>query len=201
MRRSLPSRRRRACQHIEPSKLVVTARVQRLPVAAAVSTESVLLACDAVVLALAPGHDLVCGVAGSKRRGHYTHRPVDVMEERLVAGTEVVQAGFAIGRGGETVRGAPAVAGEPDVAAAAVAGQRVTLGVAEGLLLRGGDELEHVPLGDVAEQVGWFDEVVAGVEVAVVFEGESSAGFALLCGWLANRWRVRMLVLLVRVRR
>ena len=45
-------------------------------------------------------------------------------------------------------------------------------GKAEALLLLGGDELEHVRLTDVSEEVARLDEVVARVEVAGVLERE-----------------------------
>ena len=58
---------------------------------------------------------------------------------------------------------------------AAVVGQCVALGVIEGDLLRGGEQFEQGPLGDVAEQVVGFDEVVAEVQVTVVLQGERAA--------------------------
>ena len=48
--------------------------------------------------------------------------PIDVVEERLVAGAQVVQPGLAVGRRDEAVLRALAVAGEANVALAAVAG-------------------------------------------------------------------------------
>jgi hypothetical protein len=64
------------------------------------------------------------------------------------------------------------VAGEADVAIAAVARQRVGLRLAKRPLLLGGDELDQVALGDVAEPVCGLDEVIAGVDVAGVLERE-----------------------------
>ena len=52
---------------------------------------------------------------------------VDVVEERLEAGAEVVEAGIAVGRSDEAVLGAAAVAGEADVAVEAELRQGVAL--------------------------------------------------------------------------
>src|SRR5262252_561441 len=59
--------------------------------------------------------------------GHETHRRVDVVEEVLVAGAEVVEARLAVGRLHEAVLRAAAVAGEADVALETVARQRLAL--------------------------------------------------------------------------
>src|SRR5512134_1186065 len=58
---------------------------------------------------------------------HRFHRRPDVSEELLVARTEVVQAGVAVGRRGEAILRTPAVAGEPHVALQTVRGQSVAL--------------------------------------------------------------------------
>ena len=101
------------------------------------------------------------------------------MEEELEGRAEVVQPGLAVGGSGEAVLRAAAVAGEADVAFAAVARERVALVQPELLLLLGGDQIDEVPVGDVAEQVARLDEVIARVDVAGVLEREREpAGLA-----------------------
>src|SRR6185312_11861816 len=99
----------------------------------------------------------------------------DVVEEEFVAGAEVVEAGFAVGSCEEAVLGALSVAGEADFALVAVAGQGVALGGSEAALLGRADERLHGRLHNVAQLIFRIDEVVAGVEVAVVLEGEGHA--------------------------
>ena len=98
-----------------------------------------------------------------------------MVEEGLVPGAQVVEPGLTVGRLDEAVLGAAAVAGEPDVARAAVGGQGVALVEPEAALLFGRHELGHRGLRDVAELVRLLDEVVARVEVAVVLQGEGGA--------------------------
>ena len=62
---------------------------------------------------------------------------IDVVEEPLVAGAEVVESRFAVGRESEAMLGTLAVAGEANFALATILGQRITFGVAELHLLRG----------------------------------------------------------------
>jgi hypothetical protein len=59
---------------------------------------------------------------------------------------------------------------------AAVFGQGVALILSELRLLGQGDQLEHGLVLEVAEQVVGFDEVVAGVEIAVVLDGKLQPG-------------------------
>src|SRR3954468_22999766 len=67
----------------------------------------------------------------AEQRAHDPHRAVDMMEERLEARAEIVQARVTGGRLDEAVFRAAAVAGETDVAVEAVLGQRVSLGLTE----------------------------------------------------------------------
>ena len=63
------------------------------------------------------------------------HVAVDVREEGLVSGAQVVEPGLTIGREYEAVLRALAIAGEADIAVDALPGQRVAFGVAERALL------------------------------------------------------------------
>ncbi len=102
--------------------------------------------------------------------GHEPHRPVDVVEERLEAGAQVVEAGIAVRRRDEPVLRAAAVARETHVALEAVLRQRVAFVEPELALLLGRDELEHRVLLDVAQLVARLHEVVARVEITGVLE-------------------------------
>src|SRR4249920_734672 len=97
-----------------------------LPLAAVAAGAGVVAAAPRV----APGvgvHELGRGPVRPQQRAHGFHGLGDVVEEVLVAGAEVVLAGFAVRGRREPVFGAAAVAGEPDVAVAAVPGQGVVL--------------------------------------------------------------------------
>ncbi len=98
-----------------------------------------------------------------------------MVEERLVAGAQVIQPGLAIGRECEPVARALAVAGETHLTLPTVPRQRVALGLAEGSLLVGGDQLQEMGLLNIAEKVLGLDEVIAGVQIAVVFERQRIA--------------------------
>ena len=142
-----------------------------LPLAAA--------AAGAGIVSAAPGvlcregiHQLGGCSSRAQQPSHSFHRPSNVTEEVLIAGAEVVLAGFAVGGGGEPVLGAASVAGEPDVAIPAVPGQGVVLVLPELPLLGQDDQFEHVLVLDVAEQVAGLDIVVAGVQVTGVLQGE-----------------------------
>src|SRR5271165_1964891 len=95
-------------------------------------------------------HELRGRAADCEQLGHGAHRLLHVVEEELVAGAQVVLAALTVWRGGEAVLRAAAVAREAHVAVEAVLGQRVALVLTELDLFRGGYELLHRRLGDVA---------------------------------------------------
>ena len=66
--------------------------------------------------------DLGRGTLLAEQPGHDPHRPIDVAEERLVTGTEVIEAIFTVGRLGEAVLGAAPVAHRPDFTVPAITG-------------------------------------------------------------------------------
>jgi hypothetical protein len=99
---------------------------------------------------------------GLPRRGR-------VPEEQLQAGAQIVLARLPVAGDGETVLRAAAVAQWSDLALPALRRQRVPLVIPERALRRRRDKRQHVRLMNVAEQVLRLDEVIAGVEVAVVF--------------------------------
>src|SRR5262249_42898792 len=105
--------------------------------------------------------DLRGRLACPEQLAHGFHRGPDVAEERLVTGTQVVQARLAVGGAGEPVLGAAAVAGETHVAPAAEPGPGSAVGQAELYLPGRSDQFEHCRLADVAESVTRLHEVVA----------------------------------------
>lgn len=96
-------------------------------------------------------------------------------EKRPETFTEPVQAGLAVGRPEDTVSGALSVAGEKERTGPAEEGERPGLRGAECTLSIGGGQVIHVTLEDVPEEVGRIHEVVARVEVTVVFQDKGVA--------------------------
>ena len=73
-------------------------------------------------------HDVGWWPSGPQFRRHDLHRLADVVEERFVARTQVVEARLAIGGVDEAVLGATAVAHEAHLALATVTRQGVPFG-------------------------------------------------------------------------
>ena len=88
---------------------------------------------------------------------------VNMLEEGLVAGAEIVQTRFSIGSVDEPVARTFAVAGELDFALPAVARQCVLLVIPEFPLLVRCDELYQVLLFDIAQKILWLDKMVARI--------------------------------------
>src|SRR5512132_634894 len=94
------------------------------------------------------------------------------MEERLEARAQVVETGLPVRIVREAILGATTVTREANVAFAAEPRKRVALVEPELLLLRRGDQLDHVLVLDVAELERRLDEVIARKEVAGVLDRE-----------------------------
>ena len=107
--------------------------------------------------------------------GHKAHVGIDVPEVHFVPLAQVVEAVLATWGFGKAVFGAAAVAGEAVVAFDAVLGQRVLFVLTELGLLRAGDHVADALLVDVAQAIIRIDEVVAGVQVAVVLDDQRLA--------------------------
>lgn len=120
-------------------------------------------------------HHFVGVVSPAEQISHQAHGTVDMGEEGFVRGAEIVQSRLTIGRGDEAVAWALAMAGEAHRTFTTIAGKSVALGEAERPLLVGGNHLDHMRLADIAQAIGWLDEVVAGIEVAVVLQCERLA--------------------------
>lgn len=80
-------------------------------------------------------HDLIGKSALAQQAGHGLHRRVDMTEEGFVAGAEVIEARLAVRGRDEPVARTLNVAGEQDVAFAAVFGLAVQLVLPERALL------------------------------------------------------------------
>ena len=118
-----------------------------------------------------PAHDAGRGLPGPKHAAHGAHGRVDVAEEGLVARAEVVQARLTVGRVGQAVLGAAAVAGEAHGALPAVPRQGVALSQPEQPLLRARPPAScRGVVGDVPQPVPRLHEVVARVEVPGVLQ-------------------------------
>src|SRR5919202_2670508 len=106
---------------------------------------------------------------------HQPHRPVDMGEEGLEPGAQIVQAGLAVGCVEYAVLGAAAVADEANFTLTAVARQRLALGEAELPLPVGADHLDQRNILEIAELVVRLDEMIAGVDIAIVLHRERRA--------------------------
>src|ERR1700679_2796426 len=95
--------------------------------------------------------------------------------EKLVARTEITQPRLTIRRGDEAVARTIAITGKQHVALAAVPRQRVELGTAEPLLFFRGDQLGHRRVPDIAQEMVRFNEMVTGIEIAIMFQCQGVA--------------------------
>ena len=109
---------------------------------------------------------------------HEVHVGCHVGEVLSVSLAEVVESRLAVVGGAEAVLGTAAVAGEEPLAGAALCGQAFQFGAPEVMLALAIHHCSDALAMDVAQEVLWEDEVVAGIDVAVVLDdGCMSAGF------------------------
>lgn len=120
-------------------------------------------------------HDEGGGEVALEEGTHGLHVGGCVLEELLVAFAEAAETGLAFGGGGEAVFGTLAVTEEQPAAGATQAGEGVVLVDSETELCGGAVEIAEGVVGDVAEPVLGIDEVVAGIDVAVVLDDEAVA--------------------------
>jgi hypothetical protein len=108
---------------------------------------------------------------------HGLHCGAGMRKEQLQPGAEVVLTLLAISRERKPVLRTSTVAEEPDFATLTLGGECVALVISELALFGRSDEFEHVSLMNIAELELWLDEMVAGVEIAIVFQrGPIAAG-------------------------
>ena len=132
------------------------------------------------------GNDVRGRTLRTDQVSHQAHRTVDMVEEGLVSGAEIVETLRAVRGGDEPVLWALAVAGEADIAIKTIPRKASALLLSEEPLLSRGDELDEMGLADVTEEVSWLHEVITRVDVSVVFESHSVAtGFCEYadCSW------------------
>src|SRR5580704_18987076 len=103
---------------------------------------------------------------------HHFHGAVDVLKKCLVPGAKIVETGLAIRSADKTIARALPVASKSNFAFTAITRQRIAFGVAECPLLIRGDELHHVLLLDVSQPELGLHEVVAGIKIAVMLQGQ-----------------------------
>src|SRR5664279_3776103 len=100
---------------------------------------------------------------------HKAHVRIDVMEEVLVAGAQIVEPILARCCLSEAVLGALSVASEAHIAFSAIFGKSSFLRIAKSRLLRRAYEPRQRRLHDISKLVVWIYEVITGIQVAVVF--------------------------------
>ena len=118
-------------------------------------------------------HDLCARESPPDQADHDLHGSIDMVKKSLVAFAQVIQPRLAIWRSQESIFGTLPMAGKADVAFPAIARQRIQLVLPKLKLFIRADEIDHVVLLDVAEQVLGLDKMVARVQVAVMLEGQS----------------------------
>ena len=122
-----------------------------------------------------PRHDIGGGALLTQLVGHEAHVWIDVVEEFLIARTEIVQSGFAIRRLQEAMLGAFAIAGKAYLALLAELRQRIVFVLAKFYLLRRGRHRPECRFHNVAKTVLRIHKMIAGIKVPVMFDGHGRA--------------------------
>ena len=121
-----------------------------------------------LILLLEELHHVGWRTLGQQLALHEVHVGGHVGKETVIPLAEVIEPGFAGGRMTEAVLGAFAVAGKEKLALAALRGKAVALHGTKLLLPLAVHHLRQCMGADVAQLVLGEDEVVAGIDVAVV---------------------------------
>jgi hypothetical protein len=93
-----------------------------------------------------------------------------VSEEQLESRAQVVVSGISVARKREAIFGTASITERPDRTTLALGSKRVALVIAEFALHGGGYELHEMSVVNVAQLITRLDEMIAGVDVAVVFQ-------------------------------
>ena len=117
---------------------------------------------------------------------HEVHVRGGVAIEAAVAGAKIVETGISIAIVCETVFGTFAVTGKQHVALLALLRQGAVFEQTETLLLLAVEHLDESVLIDIAEPILGKDEVVAGIDVAVLLH---HASVSTVFGIHATAWR------------
>ena len=120
-------------------------------------------------------HDRGDPLTGPAQPDHPLEVGKHVLEGHPVSLAEVVETRLPVGRECEAVLGTSAVAEEADRARPADGGEARPFGLTECDLRRRADQRAEAIVGDVPQPVAWVDEMVAGVDAAVVLEGQHPA--------------------------
>jgi hypothetical protein len=105
-----------------------------------------------------------------KKLSHDAHGRTRVSEEQFQACAKVVLSRVSVAGEYEPIFRTAAVTERPDLAAPALRGERIALIVSELALLGRGDELQQMRLMNVTQSIARFNEVITGVDIAVVLE-------------------------------
>src|SRR5947207_14453781 len=106
---------------------------------------------------------------------HEFHVGRDMMKEFLVGRAEIIESGLAVRRGHKAMFGAFSIARKANIAIAAESRQRIALGPAKGQLLFHSRQRSHSVLHDVAELVFRINVMITGIQVSLMFKGQSVA--------------------------
>ena len=120
-------------------------------------------------------HDPACRAALAQQTGHRPHVRIHVPEVGLQPGAEIVQSRLAIRRDKETMFGTLSVAFKQVSAFAAIPRKRGALVLSKPALLLRIHQLSERCFQDISEQVPRLDEVIAGVQVAIVLQRDTFA--------------------------
>ena len=107
--------------------------------------------------------------------GHSREGWAGMHEKQLQSRAKVVLARLAVTRECEAILRTTTVAQVPDLASLTLVGEGIALIVSELALTGRCYELQHVCLMDVSEFEAGLDEMVAGIEIAVVLQSRSVA--------------------------
>ena len=118
-------------------------------------------------------HHLDCCVTSTDQPCHDLHREIDMMEELFETRAKVIQAGFFIRGYDKAVLGALAMARKADITVKTVLRKRIPFIQAELPMLWRGYQLYHVLVLDIPEEVIGFDEMVASIQVTIMFQGNT----------------------------
>src|SRR6516165_2322974 len=120
----------------------------------------------------------VCGRSpGSQLRCHKPHMRINMVEERLIASTKVIQARFSVRSLQEPMLRALTVTGESYVAFSAVLRKSRLLGITEVLLLRQTNQIRQRRVHYVAQTIFRVYEVIARIQISAMFKGKGTATF------------------------
>ncbi len=122
-------------------------------------------------------HNLRRRAALAEQARHLTHGLVNVREKGFEARAQVIQPRFTVGREVGAIFGTAAVAGKQDGAFAAITRQGRFFIQSKSALLLAAHQFDHGSFENIAQAVRRLNEMVAGIQVAVMLHCQrQSAG-------------------------